>query len=62
MVQYRIQQAIKTWFQKFPKAYFDVCEKVPTFATNKVNMLADVCYFIGENTPIMTGGSQSRIT
>jgi len=54
-LQYRIQQAY-TWFQKAPKLTSTILRSA-TFATNKLNIGCDVCYFIGENTPIYDRGS-----
>lgn len=42
-----------TWFKK-GKAYFDYLRR-SQHMLQQGNYAADVCYFIGENTPIMTG-------
>lgn len=47
------------WFEK-SKAYFDYLRRCQ-FLLQQGNYTADVCYFIGENAPIMTGVRQPEL-
>ncbi|MFC4219484.1 glycosyl hydrolase [Flagellimonas marina] len=48
-----------TWFEK-SKAYFDYLRRCQHLL-QQGNYAADICYFIGENTPLMTGPTNPEI-